>query len=136
MLDSFAAVPAVVAQSETDRGREEVSLSPVPGACLTDPSTQVCEYDEASYPHSFVSSVLHTYSAEMRLLLNYVKPAMIVSPSAEIPCPEKTNFSSNSLTTTREMLVMEELEEIVEVELEVEATSCAPPGPEYRGLAG
>ena len=61
--------------------REEVSLSPVPGLCLSEPNIQVCEYDEASYPHSYVSSVLQTYSAEMRLLLNYVKPAMIVSPS-------------------------------------------------------
>ena len=82
MLDSFAAVPAVVAQSETGRGREEVSLSPVPGSCLADPTIQVCEYDEASYPHSLVSSVLQTFSTEMRLLLKYVKPAMIVSPPA------------------------------------------------------
>ncbi len=84
MLDSFAAVPVVVAQSETDSGREEVSLSPVPGACLSDPSTQVCEYDEASYPHSLVSTVLETFSAEMRLLIKYVKPAMIVSPPASL----------------------------------------------------
>ena len=57
-----------------------MSLSPVPGACLTDPGIQVCEYDEASYPHSFVSSVLQTFSTEIRLLLKYVKPAMLVSP--------------------------------------------------------
>ena len=80
-LDSFA---AVVAQSEADSGREEVSLSPVPGACLTDPTTQLCEYDEASYPHSFISTVLETFSAEMRLLLQYVKPAMIVSSSTVV----------------------------------------------------
>ena len=126
----------MVADSEVDSRREEVSLSPVPSSCLSDPSTQLCEYEETSYPHSLVSTVLQTFSAEMRLLLQYVKPAMIVSPSAEIPCPEQTNFPSNSLKTTREMLVMEELEEIVEVEveleveLELEATSCAPPGPD------
>ena len=59
--------------------REEVVLSPVPVVCLKDPSIQVCEYDETSYPHSMISTILDTFSAEMRLLLKYVKPTMLVS---------------------------------------------------------
>ena len=63
---------------------EEVSLSPVPVVCLTDPSIQVCEYDETSYPHHLVSSLLDTFSTEMRLLLKYVKPTMLVSQGQQM----------------------------------------------------
>ena len=90
----------MVTEPQTESGREEVSLSPVPGACLGDPSIQVCEYDEASYPHSFVSTVLQTFSTEIRLLLKYVKPAMLVSTNAH---SRQWNFPSYSLTTNREM---------------------------------
>ena len=58
--------------------REEVVLSPVPVVCLRDPSIQVCEYDETSYPHAMVSTILDTFSTEMNLLLKYVKPTMMV----------------------------------------------------------
>ena len=58
--------------------REEVVLSPVPVVCLRDPSIQVCEYDETSYPHAMVSTILDTFSTEMKLLLKYVKPTMMV----------------------------------------------------------
>ena len=53
--------------------------SSVPGACLSDPSVHVCQYDEASYPSSLVDTVLQTYQHEMRVLLKYARTTMTSS---------------------------------------------------------
>ena len=53
--------------------------SSVPGVCLSDPSVDVCEYDEASYPSSLVDTVLQTYQHEMRVLLKYARHTMTTS---------------------------------------------------------